>query len=143
MVVGSGVLPAFRRGPQSGFRDHRLQAQLFSFEPTVESQKILHAEALGAFNSLIQARRLRLDSVQRGLPAVMWFVLLPGAMGCVFLVFFFRLRDTRYQAILAASLSGFVAMVLFVIVALEHPFRGARAIGSDSYRLVHQQLMQR
>ena len=132
------------RIPQGGVNHmNRLQAQLFSFEPTMESQKILHAEALSAFNSLIQARRLRLDSVGKGLPVVMWFVLVPGAMGCVFLAFFFRVRDTRYQAILAASLSGFIAMALFVIVALDHPFRGAMAIGSDSYQLVHQQLMQR
>lgn len=121
----------------------RLQAQLFSFEPTAESQKILHAEALSAYNGLIQARRLRLDAVGTGLPAVMWFVLLPGAMGCVFLIFFFRVRDARYQAILAVSLSGFIAMVLFVIVALDLPFRGAMAIEPDSYQLVHDQLMQR
>jgi hypothetical protein len=132
------------RTPQDGVEHmNRLQAQLFAFEPRLESQKILHAETLSAFNSLIQARRLRLDAVGKGLPVVMWFVLMPGAMGCVFLAFFFRIRDTRYQAILAASLSGFIAMVLFVIVALDQPFRGAMAIGPDSYRLVHQQLMRR
>lgn len=138
--------PEQRQGriPRAGVGHmNRLQAQLFGFEPAMESQKILHAEALSAYNSLIQARRLRLDAVEKGLPVVMWFVLLPGAMGCVFLVFFFRIRDARYQAILAASLSGFIAMVLFVIVALDHPFRGAMGIGSDSYQLIHQQLMQR
>lgn len=121
---------------------NRLQAQLFAFEPTLESQKILHAEALSAFNSLIKARRMRVDSVETGLPVVMWFVLLPGAMGCVFLVFFFRIRDARYQSILAMSLAGFLAMVLFVIIALDHPYRGPMAIGPGSYQLIHQQLMQ-
>jgi hypothetical protein len=73
----------------------------------------------------------------------MWIVLLPGAMGCVFLIFFFRINDARYQVILAACSAGFVAMVLFVIIALDRPFQGAMAIGSDSYQLIYQQLMRR
>src|SRR5262245_39274904 len=76
----------------------RLQAQLFTFEPVTESQKILHAEALHAFNQLVQHRRQRLDSVQAGLPGVMWFVLLPGAMGCIVLCLFFRVDSARFQA---------------------------------------------
>ena len=59
----------------------RLQAQLFAFEPATESQKIAHAETLRAFNNLVQQRRQRLESVQAGLPGVMWCVLLPGAIG--------------------------------------------------------------
>ena len=38
---------------------------------------------------------------------------------------------------------GFVAMVLFVIISLDRPFRGAMAIPPDSYQLVHDQLMKR
>jgi hypothetical protein len=33
-------------------------------------------------------------------------------------------------------------MVLFVIVALDHPFQGAMAIEPDSYELLVAQLMQ-
>ena len=119
----------------------RLQAQLFAFEPRSESQKLLHAETLRAYNGLIEARRQRLDAVNTALPAVMWFVLLPGAMGCLLLSLFFRVEDVRLQAILVAGLAGFVAMVLFVIIALDRPFRGAMAIPADSYQLVYEQLM--
>jgi hypothetical protein len=73
----------------------------------------------------------------------MWFVLLPGAMGCLFLSLFFRLEDPRLQAVLVMGLSGFVAMVLFVIISLDRPFRGAMAISADSYQLVHDQLMKK
>jgi Protein of unknown function (DUF4239) len=121
----------------------RLQAQLFAFEPRSESQKLLHAETVNAYNRLIEARRQRLDAVNTALPGVMWFVLLPGAMGCLLLSLFFRLEDVRFQAILVAGLSGFVAMVLFVIIALDRPFRGEMAIPADSYQLVYDQLMKR
>jgi len=119
----------------------RLQAQLFAFEPRAESQKLIHAETLSAYNRLIQARRQRVDAVHSGLPAVMWFALLPGAMGCLLLSLFIRLEDARFEAILVCGLAGFMAMVLFVIISLDRPFQGAMAIPPDSYQLVHDQLM--
>lgn len=121
----------------------RLQAQMFTFEPVTESQKISHAEAFRAFNNLVQQRRQRLDAVQTGLPGVMWGALLPGAMGCIFLCLFFRLESARYQAILLLGLSGFIAMVLFVIIALDRPLRGALAISAESYELVYDHHMKK
>ena len=121
----------------------RFQTQLFAFEPATEGQKILYGETLSAYNRLTQARRARLDAVHIGLPGVMWFVLLPGAMGCVILCLFFPIEDVRLQAILVAALSGFLAMVLFVIVSLDHPFRGPMAVTADSYQLVYDQMMKR
>ncbi|HVJ24590.1 MAG TPA: hypothetical protein VM756_11700, partial [Burkholderiales bacterium] len=76
-------------------------------------------------------------------PGVMWFVLVPGAMGCILLSLLFPIEDARSQAILSVSLAGFVAMVLFVIVSLDRPFQGAMAIGPDSYQLIYDQLMKK
>src|SRR4051794_39172037 len=50
---------------------HRFQARLIAFEPGSEGQKLLHAEALRAYNHLMICRRMRLDAVNTGLPAVM------------------------------------------------------------------------
>ena len=84
----------------------RLQAQLFTFEPAMESQKILHAETLRSFNELVQKRRQRLDAVHSALPGVLWFVLLPGAMGCIILCLFFHVENARFQAILLLGWQG-------------------------------------
>ena len=121
----------------------RLQAQIFSFEPATEGQKILHAETLRSFNQLVQKRRQRLDSVHSALPAVMWFVLLPGAMGCVVLCLFFHVENAFFQAILLVGLAGFLAMVLFVIVALDRPFVGDMGITAESYSLIFEHHMRR
>ena len=121
----------------------RFLAQLLVFEPTSESQKLLHAETLSAFNRMHEARRQRLDAVNTGLPGVMWFALLPGAMGCLLLALLFPVEDTRFHAILVTGLSGFLAMVLFVIISLDRPYHGAMAIPADSYQLIYDQLMKR
>jgi Protein of unknown function (DUF4239) len=144
-IIGE-AWPAQRQGrvPHEGVEwMDRLQAQLFAFEPRSESHKLLHAEALGAYNRMVEGRRQRLDAVNTALPGVMWWVLLPGAMGCLLLCLFPGVEDARYQTILVLGLCGFVAMVLFVIIALDRPFSGAMAIPADSYQLVHDQLMKR
>lgn len=132
------------RVPRAGVQwTDRLQAQLFAFEPRSEGQKILHAETLGAYNRMVEARRQRLDTVNTRLPGVMWFVLMPGAMGCLLLCLFFRLEDARFQAMLVVGLAGFMAMVLFVIFSLDRPFQGDMAVTADSYQLIYDQLMKR
>ena len=136
--------PEQRRGqiPRAGVEwMDRFLAQLLVFEPISESQKLLHAETLSAFNRMHEARRQRLDAVNSGLPGVMWVVLLPGAMGCLLLSICFPVEDGRFHGILVAGLSGFVAMVLFVIISLDRPLQGAMAITPASYQLVHDQLM--
>lgn len=120
---------------------NRFQAPLFAFEPTSESQKILHAQTVDAYNGFVLARNARLDAVHTELPGVMWFVLLPGAMGCLLLCLCFPIEDARFQAIVMTGLAGFVAMVLFVIISLDRPFEGPMAVGADSYQLIHDQLM--
>jgi hypothetical protein len=60
--------PLQRQGkvPSGGVeRMNRFQEILIGFEPGTEGQKLLHAETLRAYNQMIQARRLRLDSVKR------------------------------------------------------------------------------
>ena len=130
--------PKQRRGevPSEGVEwMHRLQGQLFAFEPMTERQKILHAETIRAFNHLVQQRRQRLDSVRGGLPGVLWWVLLPGAVGCIILGLFFHLDNARYQAVLLLGLAGFLSMVLFVIIALDRPFSGDTGITPAPYQL--------
>lgn len=138
--------PQLRRGqiPRQGVEwMDRLQAQLFTFEPVTEGQKILHAQTVSAFNYLVQERRQRLDAAQTRLPAVLWWVLLPGAMGCMALCLFFYVENIRFHIILLVGLAVFLTMVLFVIFALDRPLSGDMAIGADSYQLIYDHHMRK
>ena len=117
------------------------QNTIASFEPTTEGQKILHAEALRAYNNMIQARRLRLDAVGTGLPGVMWAVVLVGAVIGLVATFFFRVEDARLHGILVTLLAAFMGLIIFMILALDQPFRGDLGIGPQSYQLVYDHLM--
>ena len=119
----------------------RLQAALIKFEPTTEGQKILHAETLRAFNQLIQARRLRLDTVTTGLPVVMWVLVIAGAFIGLSAAFFFKVEDARLHLIEVLLLAVFIGLVIFMILSLDRPFRGDLGIRADPYQLVYDQLM--
>jgi hypothetical protein len=138
--------PAQNRGevPTAGVTwMNRFQQQLFGFEPATEAHRALHRETLAAYNRMIEYRNQRLTAVNSGLPGVMWFVLLPGAMGCLLLALFVHVEDARVHAILMLALAGFVAMVLFVIISLDRPFVGPMAVTPEAYQLIHDQLMAR
>ena len=118
-----------------------LQKVLIAYEPASEGQKLLHGETLHAYSRLIEARRLRLDSVQTGLPSVMWIVILVGAIIALSSSFFFRVEDVRLHALLVTLVAIFMALVIFMIFALDRPYRGDLGVSPEPYQLIHDHLM--
>lgn len=122
-------------------RMNDFQGVLDKFEPATDGQKILHAETLRAYNQMIQARRLRLDAVNTGLPTVMWAVIIVGAFISLSASFFFKVEDARLQGILVTLLAVFMGLVIFMIFSLDRPFRGDLGLRPAPYQLVYDQLM--
>ncbi len=142
IIYGAWPAQQRREVPKAGVSlMNTFQATLFTFEPTTENQKLLHLETLRAYNHLILARNLRLDAVQTGLPAVMWTVIILGAFIGLSASFFFRVQDARLQIIEVLLLAIFIGLIIFMILALDRPFRGDLGIPSDSYQLIYDQLM--
>jgi len=138
--------PLQQRGqvPAGGVeRMNRFQGVLIGFEPATEGQKLLHAETLRGYNQMVLARRLRLDAVSTGLPAVLWLVIFSGAIISLSASFFFKVEDVRLHGILVVLLAAFIGLVIFMTLALDRPFRGDLGLRSDPYQLIYDQLMKR
>lgn len=117
------------------------QAMLYLFEPANASQAALHTETLRAYNHLVEYRRLRIDAVGGGLSTVMWAVIWAGAIISVGVAYFYNIPDLKLHAILVALMSGFLAVVLFMIVINDKPFYGYNSISSDPYKLILENLI--
>jgi len=117
------------------------EAKLVTFEPATEGQKILHAETLRAYSEMIEARRLRLDAVLTGLPGVLWFVIVIGALLSLGSTFFFQVEDALLHKIQVILLALFMGLIIFMIFALDRPFRGDLGLQPDPYQLIYDQLM--
>jgi Protein of unknown function (DUF4239) len=136
--------PLQRRGqvPSGGVEKvNDFETRLVTFEPATEGQKLLHGETLRAYSHMIEARRLRLDAVLTGLPGVLWFVIVIGALVSLSSTFFFQVEDARLQRIQVVLLALFIGLIIFIIFALDRPFRGDLGLQPDPYQLIYDQLM--
>jgi hypothetical protein len=136
--------PTQRRGqvPRHGLEYMTFfQKMLTSFEPKTEGQKILAAETFSAYNRLIEARRERLDSVSIHLPGVFWCVVILGAFISLTSAFFFPIDDERVHAVQVLLLTVFIGLVIFLILALDRPYRGDLGVSPEPYQLLYDQLM--
>jgi phosphate transport system substrate-binding protein len=113
-----------------------VQEVLAGFEPQTKGEEVLMAETYRQYNQYVELRTERLMSVGTGIPAVLWYVVIIGAFITIMLVWLFEMRFLP-QVFLGGLLSCFVATMLGLIAAMDHPFRGEVSIDSKSFQLVY------
>jgi hypothetical protein len=136
--------PAQQRGevPASGDRVvEAFQAKMLAFEPATEGRKVVHAEALRAFNRVVERRRMRVEAAAGGMPGVLWAVLLSGAGLSVACSYCFHVKGAWLHALLVGALAAMLGLLVFLITALDKPYRGAVSVPPQAYRLVLERVM--
>jgi drug/metabolite transporter (DMT)-like permease len=113
-----------------------IRATLQGYEPRTEAEQELYAEGLDQVQRLADARRMRLVQAEEGLPTVLWVVLIAAGMLVVGFAYFFGMENTGAHALMVVSLAGVIALVLFTIAAMEHPFSGGARVGPEAFELV-------
>jgi hypothetical protein len=91
---------------------------------------------------MILLRRLRINAIHAGIPGVMWYVVAVGAVINTLLILSFRMRFDIHLVI-GGMLSFFVGVVIFMIAAMDNPFRGEVSVGPDAFELIYTSLMKR
>ena len=119
----------------------QLQSVLVRFEPVTEAQKGLAIETLASYDRMMEARRMRLDSVERKLPGILWLVVILGAFISLISAFYFPVRDERVHRVQVGLLAGFIGLVIFMILALDRPYRGDLGLKPRPYEILYEQLM--
>ena len=120
----------------------QFQAKLYAYEPPTAGKTALHSETLTGYNKLLECRRLRIDAVGNGLSMVMWSVIWIGAAISISVAYLYRIEDPRLHRMLVFLMSGFLAIVLFMIVINDKPFFGSVSIQPDPYKLVLERVIQ-
>lgn len=118
-----------------------LQSMLVGFEPKTEAEKGLALETLASYDRMMEARRMRLTSVERKLPGVLWVVIVLGAFISLVSAFYFPVHDERIHRVQVGLLAGFIGLVIFMIVALDRPYRGDLGVKPRPYEILYEQLM--
>ena len=111
------------------------EEKLLSFQPQTRAEEILHAETLRELDEFVDYRHQRLESLSTGLPNVLWFVVGVGAVVNAVLTCMFDVKRLSVHLLLAGLMSLFVSQMVFMIVAMDKPFRGEVSVGSDAFQL--------
>ena len=136
--------PAQRRGivPEGGTaRVSAFQRKLMTFEPATKGQEILHEATFQQFNRFVEIRRERLHHVTTGLPPALWYVVAVGAVLGIVLTWLFSINRLSLHLSVAGLLSLLTALVVFLIAAMDHPFRGEVSVSPEAFEIVQRSLM--
>ena len=105
---------------------------------TTMKQQALMEDMLASYNTIVEARQQRLLDSERRLPAVLWIVLLLGALFIWFATWFIPSEYLRSQLLLSSITSGYLFLLVYLVIVLEHPFIGAWRVDSSTFQHVLQ-----
>ncbi len=113
-----------------------IRATIQGYEPRTVAGQELYAEGLDQVQRLADARRTRLVVAEESIPTVLWVVLIVGGLVVVGFAYLFGMENTGAHALMVVALAGVIALVLFTIGAMEHPFSGGARVGPEAFELV-------
>ncbi|MBV8066548.1 MAG: DUF4239 domain-containing protein [Candidatus Eremiobacteraeota bacterium] len=94
----------------------------------------IQAQMLQAMDTALDDREARLTIYSGGINGIIWLVLIAGAIVTIAFTYFFGFDRTLIQQLMIGALTFLIALVLFLIVALDYPFRGGIAVQPDAFR---------
>jgi hypothetical protein len=112
-----------------------------SYIPKNETQKIFFAESVNKLNDSCEMRRMRLLQAHSGIHPILYFVLIAGGIITVAFTLFFGTENFVAQLIMTSMLAAMIAIALFTVIALDHPFIGDISVKADVFRNVLTTLM--
>jgi hypothetical protein len=135
--------PSQRKGivPKGGTdKVTAFQKNLYNFEPTTESMKLVHGETIAAFNESIKLRRNRLQSVTSGLPSTLWLVVIFGAILNIIIPWFLVYDRQAMQDLAIILMSATIGLLVFLMASMDYPFRGEFSVTPENFQLLYQRM---
>jgi hypothetical protein len=93
-----------------------------------EKEKIWYTESISRLDNFLNARLTRQFHKWEHLGAMMWSILLVGAVITICFMFFFGLENFRSHMLMTALLAGYLSFMLYLVYSLDHVFKGPQQI---------------
>ena len=126
-VVMNKEWPAMEQGrsnPKAWATIDELRGTILGLDPPTGAQQVRYNQVLEQLHGLGDARRERLLAASEGLPPILWVVLIGGGVITIAFTYLFGLENTLVHTLMVAALALIIALSLFTVAALDHPFRG-------------------
>lgn len=103
-----------------------LHRSVGALDPQTPRQTVWATEMARRVAAIADARRNRLDQAANGLPGLYWTIILLGTL--VTMLYGGALLPRRANILVICGLATAMGMVVFFVMALDHPFSGSTAI---------------
>jgi hypothetical protein len=131
-VVVEEEWPAMEQGsssPKAWDTLDELRETILGLDPPTDAQQVPYGQArynemLVQLHGVGDARRERLLAASGGLPTILWVVLIGGGVITIAFTYLFGLDNTLVHTLMVASLALTIALSLFTVASLDHPFQG-------------------
>jgi hypothetical protein len=107
-----------------------------SFEPKTEKENVVATEIFQRLNTFQTVRRNRIQTGLSGLMPVLWIVVVVGAVLNLFMTYLFWMDDQRVHFVMTAVLGATIGMVVYLILALDHPLWGEVSVAPTAFEVV-------
>jgi multisubunit Na+/H+ antiporter MnhB subunit len=129
--------PRMRRGERSDLSNELLETvgrDVRELPVSSGRQANIQGQMLSAMDTAFVDRQARLTVDSSGISAIMWVVLVVGAIVTIAFTYLFGFDQTIMQELMIGGLSFLIGLVMFLILALDFPFRGSIAVTPEAFR---------
>ena len=109
----------------------------YNVELTSEKVKVWYSESIAKLNNFMNARLARQFNSWVNLGAMMWTLLIIGAIVVIAFMFFFGLENVRSHMVLTALLTGYLSFMLYLVYTLDNAFTGPLGIKPTALEQVY------
>ncbi|MBC7636942.1 MAG: DUF4239 domain-containing protein [Acetobacteraceae bacterium] len=103
--------------------------------PTTKAQELVDAQFLATFSDLLLARHKRMLEASQNLPWLMWVAAIGGGIVVVGMSFFLYMERPVPHMVMTSVLASLTAMMLVIMMLLDHPFQGPLAISVEPFKV--------
>lgn len=119
-----------------------LSHRIINYQPESDRDLVIYAEILSGVNDLLDQRRERLHLGSDGVGVVTWMIVTMGALITIGMAWFYNTRGTYAHYGLVASMSFMFGLMIFLIVAMDHPLWGQFSVSSAPFEEVQRNIVE-
>ena len=119
-----------------------LRLMLLRLEPRSKSEESIYNVLDEDLSSLSDLRRNRLSHNRSQVPDLVWLILKAGSVMLIIFSYFFNVQSLKQKSIYLTFLSGYIAMCMFLVYTLDHPFIGNVQVSRQPYTNILMSLRQ-
>lgn len=102
----------------------KIWKECVQYEPKTQGQSNVQQSLLSSLNQMSDSRRLRIEALHNGLPAILWAVLVAGGLATIVFTYFFGVKNTKLQVVMTALVSLVIVLNIFLLATYDDPFAG-------------------